>query len=51
MAVDLLVLSSVFMSIAVASIAVRLYTRIVILKNLGADDCMLKLIHSIIFLC
>ena len=42
MAVDLLVLSAVFMSISVASIAIRLYTRIVVLKNVGVDDCTLK---------
>lgn len=43
MAVDLLVLSAVFMSISVASLAIRLYTRIAVLKNVGIDDCTLRI--------
>lgn len=43
MAVDLVILSAVFVSVTVVSIAIRLFTRIVILKNIGVDDC--KLCH------
>ncbi|KAL5375355.1 hypothetical protein DPSP01_011264 [Paraphaeosphaeria sporulosa] len=41
MAVDLVILSVVFVSITVVSIAIRLFTRTVILKNIGVDDYLI----------
>ncbi|KAJ4296490.1 hypothetical protein N0V90_006535 [Kalmusia sp. IMI 367209] len=41
MAVDLLILSTVFMSITIISIAIRIFTRVFILKNLGIDDYLI----------
>lgn len=39
MAMDLIIVSAVFVSITVLSIAIRIFTRLVILKNIGIDDC------------
>lgn len=38
MAVDLVIISVVFVVITAVSIAIRIYTRTVILKNTGVDD-------------
>jgi Flp pilus assembly protein protease CpaA len=43
---DLLVLAAVFISITVASIVIRVFTRLFVLKNMGADDCKLKQIRA-----
>jgi hypothetical protein len=51
MAVDLVILSAVFVSITLISIAIRIFTRTVILKNIGVDDCKLSKISSANWLC
>ncbi|KAL5395856.1 hypothetical protein PMIN06_004333 [Paraphaeosphaeria minitans] len=41
MTVDLVILSVVFVSVTVVSIGIRLFTRMVILKNIGLDDYLI----------
>jgi hypothetical protein len=51
MTADLVTIPAVFISITVITIALRIYTRTVILKQIGIDDCKLSQISSANELC